>query len=448
MRKFNKVVSLLSTLAILITLNSGLEIKKEKTIVNSVSAKSLAIYTKATSNNQKNKNKNEDNNETKTSGINKIDLNIGEAIEEVAKIANKIREEEEARRIAEAERKEAEQEAMNKVYKDELITKFAKTIYAKQCKDFAKYAHLSLDKVDYFVQLFLEQSEKWGALGDGFKTEEEVINMLYELSTTPLQDKIDYIMKNQNLTAQQVDIICAIGTAEATWESNKYIDAYAVGSVFNNRQKSKSYPNNLYKIATSPSQFVVYQEGAYRAHLGDTNNSSYLGVIDAIYSGVSVTDYIGFRSAGTKIDGRQFVTNGNKYILPLTEKNIRFNNTIKISIGSCSGESQEYSNNNLEINYLEGVTAELYDENDNLIDSWISSDEDYVIENLKPGKYYIKESRIPEGYDTPSKVTEFEVTIKDKTLNISRLYYESIGIGINNNHPYQAKPYTKVRSLV
>lgn len=58
---------------------------------------------------------------------------------------------------------------------------------------------------------------------------------------------------------------------------------------------------------------------------------------------------------------------------------------------------------------LSGAHLELRDEEGNLIEAWVSSDEAHIIEGLKPGKYYLTEVLAPEGYELSTETVEFTV---------------------------------------
>ncbi len=58
---------------------------------------------------------------------------------------------------------------------------------------------------------------------------------------------------------------------------------------------------------------------------------------------------------------------------------------------------------------LPGAHLELYDEDGNLVEAWISGKEPHKIKGLKPGKYSLKETLAPEGYELTSETVEFVV---------------------------------------
>lgn len=66
-------------------------------------------------------------------------------------------------------------------------------------------------------------------------------------------------------------------------------------------------------------------------------------------------------------------------------------------------------------NPLAGAKLELYDSDDNLIDSWTSADDYYVIKNLPHGEYRLHEAEAPEGWTLADDV-EFTVTDKPEPV--------------------------------
>ncbi len=73
---------------------------------------------------------------------------------------------------------------------------------------------------------------------------------------------------------------------------------------------------------------------------------------------------------------------------------------------------------------LKGVQFQLLNENQEIIETELTTDENgkIVIDNLLPGKYYIKETKTVEGYSLYNKLIEVDVT-----------YNEIVNITINNS---------------
>ena len=143
--------------------------------------------------------------------------------------------------------------------------------------------------------------------------------------------KINYILKNYNLTKEQFNILCAIVLSEA--EGNSYEDAYAVINTIYNRTHAKNWVrsvNNyfgsgngtsLYYQAISPNQFTVYASGSYKRHLNETNSVGYKAILDFLYSEQIMHNYLSFRSHSIKVSSSEsFSKNGNNYFNQLKDE--------------------------------------------------------------------------------------------------------------------------------
>lgn len=59
---------------------------------------------------------------------------------------------------------------------------------------------------------------------------------------------------------------------------------------------------------------------------------------------------------------------------------------------------------------LAGATLQLEDENGNVLYTWVTTEEEYVIKDIKPGKYYLYETKAPEGYVLSEEIMVITVT--------------------------------------
>ena len=67
---------------------------------------------------------------------------------------------------------------------------------------------------------------------------------------------------------------------------------------------------------------------------------------------------------------------------------------------------------------LPGAKLEVKDSKGNVIASWITTDEDYYIDNLLPGKYTLTETAAPEGYQLNANTVEFEVKASGEIISV------------------------------
>lgn len=71
---------------------------------------------------------------------------------------------------------------------------------------------------------------------------------------------------------------------------------------------------------------------------------------------------------------------------------------------------------------LPGAHLELKDETGNLVEAWVSTNEPHMIEELKPGKYFLTETLSPEGYELSTETVEFIVK-EDGTVDGDIIMY-------------------------
>ena len=151
----------------------------------------------------------------------------------------------------------------------------------------------------------------------------------YKTAVISNETKLNYILKNYNLTKEQFRVLCAIVLSEA--EGNSYEDAYAVINTIYNRTHAKNWVRSvnayfgngksLYYQAISPNQFTVYSSGSYKRHLDETNSVGYKAILDFLYSEQIMHNYLSFRSHSIKVSGSEsFSKNGNNYFNVLKDE--------------------------------------------------------------------------------------------------------------------------------
>lgn len=81
-----------------------------------------------------------------------------------------------------------------------------------------------------------------------------------------------------------------------------------------------------------------------------------------------------------------------------------------IKISKVNGETGEM---------LSGATLALKDEKGQIIETWTTTTEDFIIKNVKPGKYYLSEISAPEGFVLSTEVVEIMVTEDGGTVIVT-----------------------------
>ena len=97
---------------------------------------------------------------------------------------------------------------------------------------------------------------------------------------------------------------------------------------------------------------------------------------------------------------------------------------------------------------IEGVEFELLDENKNVIYTDLKTDKDGKIEinNLLPGKYYLKETKAKEGYEIYEEFIEMEISLQEQyTVRVNNKKEEKPKIEIEKTK--QSKEVTTVKKL-
>lgn len=196
-----------------------------------------------------------------------------------------------------------------------------------------------LKEVEETEELLAEPNE---VLFDNFKTIDKDIQV--EASNEPtnelsIDEKIAFILKEYNITLEQFNTIKAIVMAEA--QANSYNDGYAVINTMYNRTISKKWlytaeycyydddgnrlkldGTNIYDVAISPNQFVVYQKGYYKEFLDVNEGPVYDAIIDFLMTKETMHDYAYFLSYDTEVtrEHELFDTRGNRYFGKILEE--------------------------------------------------------------------------------------------------------------------------------
>ena len=170
-------------------------------------------------------------------------------------------------------------------------------------------------------------------------TEPEVIDTINnKIETTEnrnLAETINYILDKYNITYEQFNTVVAITRAES---DATYDDAYAVINTMGNRLESEAWRytakycyytedenhnkirlvldgTNIYDIATSPNQFIVYENGRYKEYLNITEGPVFNAVVDYLTTRERMHNYTYFLAHGvtTPEPSESFSNLGNNY---------------------------------------------------------------------------------------------------------------------------------------
>ena len=171
-----------------------------------------------------------------------------------------------------------------------------------------------------------------------FSTNESVIyysdNIILKSSSVSLEEvskkeltykeKKNIILKKYNLSENMYQVLASIVASES--KANSYNDAYAVINTIYNRTMSKRWVNhinntygsgkgeNLYYQAIAPNQFTVYSSGSYKKYMYNIPKTVEEAIIDLLYTGESLHNYLSFRSNSYKgANTVQYDKGGNKY---------------------------------------------------------------------------------------------------------------------------------------
>jgi len=139
------------------------------------------------------------------------------------------------------------------------------------------------------------------------------------------EEKVMRICKKYKITEEEFRILAAVVMAEC--KRNNYTDAYAVINTIFNRAISYRWLNsvtgnlnidpeevNIYHQVINPNQFETYSNKMYLDFLDVKEGDAYQAIIDFLYDGDIMHNYLYFLSAShTDFYREQFVDGGNNY---------------------------------------------------------------------------------------------------------------------------------------
>lgn len=180
-----------------------------------------------------------------------------------------------------------------------------------------------------------------------------------EITEVSTEEKIEYILEKYDLTEEQFHILLCIILSEAKpYDLNtgteddymfSYIDSYATTNTIDNRTQSITWVDyidslldegsatNIYYQATASGQFSGYLNGNYKKFLDIdiTVYPAYQAVIDYLYTGEPMHNYLCFRSWNSSEEGKEhFVEGGNRYFNELTDEDRIINENTNMIIAN------------------------------------------------------------------------------------------------------------------
>lgn len=193
-----------------------------------------------------------------------------------------------------------------------------KRLYTEKVIDFIYREQITVEQFCQYLTLLVDGNNPFNL---GFKNEEEAFLRICFKNELSYPEKFLMIMVKGGYTYEELDYVCAGCVAEAAGEGTCYEDAYAVASTLLNRIHNEWYYNNygdnFYKQFTAPDQYSVVLGEMIYDYMGCIDLVGYQAVIDALYSGEPMHDYLEFRGhwVDVEVPHEQFVSNGNKFMI-------------------------------------------------------------------------------------------------------------------------------------
>ena len=185
----------------------------------------------------------------------------------------------------------------------------------------------SIAEVDTFLKEFVKTMAGYGAT----YTLDDIVDIFFETATVPLEDKIEFVKSDKNLTDSQLDEVMATLVCEGQGGGNKYVDVFAAATTALNhtqyqvwidsivRVRGEELGHTLYGHTCYVPQFQPYQSNVFYSFLGKRDIVGYYAALDVFYInsvyGLVMHNYTEFRGSWVDIDYKmQYVAGGNKFL--------------------------------------------------------------------------------------------------------------------------------------
>lgn len=176
-----------------------------------------------------------------------------------------------------------------------------------------------------FCDSFIKTMSKYGYT----YTYEDIINILYEVACTSLEEKIEYIKNYFGITDEQLNKVAATFGGEGIGGGERYEDVFSAATTGINRTQFAKWiasiatwageenKTNIYYATCYKPQFSAFEGKWYYILLDNRECISFLATVDAIYINlyyhVYFQDYTEFNMPSATSKGEQFLTDGNRY---------------------------------------------------------------------------------------------------------------------------------------
>ena len=202
------------------------------------------------------------------------------------------------------------------------------------------YTNLSYDELIKFANDIIANEKQWDGEYDNV---EAVIDLLYEVSLIPIEDKMEAICQRENLTYDDLDIMIGCCVREAERHGHSYFGGYSViNTLFNRKNDSRWNPDDkkdMWSLLIAPGQYGVYADGAYEMFLyenigkNNVGEFGYKGAVDMLYTGVSLHSFCSYVSnSSPSLNNVKYAADGNQFYYKVTKSSFIYRATETFSI--------------------------------------------------------------------------------------------------------------------